>query len=183
MNEPGSASGMNDPIVPESPFIKSSQPSQPSSQQKTDGELELLEYEDQEDYEPEELRRQKECEAPTERQRREHIESNHSTYRDWCDVCIKARATGTPHAVIKSDLAARREAEREGPRFYSDFYYMSSDETSMPMLALKFSRSGRLSATALPSKGVTEFGVKWFARFIQSTGVRKFINHSDNENA
>ena len=60
---------------------------------------------------------------------------------------------------------------------------MSHDEKSMPMLAFKFSRSGRLAATALPSKGATEFGVKWFARQIQSTGVRSFINHSDGEPA
>ena len=79
-NEPCTASGTNNPVIPESPFIQSSQP---SSQQKTDEELEPLEYEDQEDDEPEELIRQKECEAPTEGQRREHIESNHSTYRGW----------------------------------------------------------------------------------------------------
>ena len=53
----------------------------------------------------------------------------------------------------------------------------------MPHLAFKFSRPGRLAATALPAKGATEFGVKWFARQIQSTGVRSFINHSDGENA
>ena len=39
----------------------------------------------------------------------------------------------------------------------------------MPHLAFKFNRSGRLAATALPAKGATEFGVKWFARQIQST--------------
>ena len=54
---------------------------------------------------------------------------------------------------------------------------------SMINLAVNFNRSGRLSATALPAKGVTEFGVKWLARFIQSTGVKRFIHHSDNENA
>ena len=53
----------------------------------------------------------------------------------------------------------------------------------MPHLAFKFSRPWRLAATALPAKGATEFGVKWFARQIQSTGVRSFINHSDGENA
>ena len=72
--------------------------------------LEPVEFEDDE---PEELRRQKACEAPTDRQRREHIESNHATYRGWCDVCIRARATGTPHAAIKSDIQARKDAEKE----------------------------------------------------------------------
>lgn len=35
----------------------------------------------------------------------------------------------------------------------------------------------------MPSKGATEFGVKWLARQIQSTGVRSFINHSDAESS
>ena len=47
------------------------------------------------------------------------------------------------------------------------------------MLALKFSRSGRISATALEQKGLTQYGVKFFAGFIQQTGVRRFINKSD----
>ena len=53
----------------------------------------------------------------------------------------------------------------------------------MPHLAFKFSRPGRLAATALPAKGATEFGFKWFVRQIQSTGVGAFINHSDGEHA
>ena len=53
----------------------------------------------------------------------------------------------------------------------------------MPMLALKFSRSGRMAATALEQKGLTQYGVKFFAIFIQQTGVRMFINKSDGEPA
>ena len=49
------------------------------------------------------------------------------------------------------------------------------------MLALKFSRSGRISATALEQKGLSQYGVKFFADFIQQTGVRRFINKSDGE--
>ena len=51
------------------------------------------------------------------------------------------------------------------------------------MLALKFSRSGRMAATALEQKGLTEFGVKFFAGFIEQYGVRMFINKSDGESA
>ena len=51
------------------------------------------------------------------------------------------------------------------------------------MLAMKFSRSKRIGATALHFKGVTEYGVKASARFIQSTGVRSFVNFSDGEPA
>ena len=51
------------------------------------------------------------------------------------------------------------------------------------MLALKFSRSERMAATALEQKGLTQCGVKFFAGFIQQTGVRMFINMSDGEPA
>eukprot|EP00975_Prorocentrum_lima_P035320 7418074-Prorocentrum_lima.AAC.1 len=60
---------------------------------------------------------------------------------------------------------------------------MSTEEDSAPMLLLKFSRSKRMAATALPQKGLTAFAVKFFARFLEETGVRRFINHSDNEPA
>ena len=43
-------------------------------------DVEPIEYED-DDEEPEELTRQKSCEAPANRQHQEHIESNHATYR------------------------------------------------------------------------------------------------------
>ena len=136
------------------------QPTEPTCQPCWSDEVEPIEFEDDDNNEPEELKRQKSCEAPTHRQRQEHIDSNHATYRGWCDICIKARATGTPHRTIKQDEQARKDAEKDGPRIDSEYFYMSNNEKSMPHLALKFSRSGRLSAIALPAKGATEFGVK-----------------------
>ena len=60
---------------------------------------------------------------------------------------------------------------------------MSTEEDSMPMLALKNSRTGRIAATALEKKGLTEFGARFFARFIQSSGLSRYMNWSDAENA
>lgn len=40
-----------------------------------------------------------------------------------------------------------------------------------------------MAETALPAKGAIEFVLRWFARQIQSTSVRSFINHPDGENA
>ena len=66
----------------------------------------------------------------------------------------------------------------------SDFFYMSTDEAgSMPMLVAKSTRSGRVSATALESKGVTAHAVRFFAEVMMRTGLRKFINFSDNESS
>ena len=127
------------------------------------------------DYEePEELKRVVACRAPTQAEKEEHALQNHAVYRDWCSVCVAARGLGTPHRRRKKDAAG----EQEGPRIFSDYFYMSTDEKSMPMLALKFSRSGRVAATALESKGLTEFGVKFFAGFIRQTGVKRFLNCS-----
>ena len=51
------------------------------------------------------------------------------------------------------------------------------------MLAFKFSRSGRVGATALEQKGLMQYGEKFFAGLIQQTGVRRFINKTDGEPA
>ena len=51
------------------------------------------------------------------------------------------------------------------------------------MLAMTIPRSKRICATALPYKGVTEYGIQAFARFIHAIGVRKFTNFSDGEPA
>ena len=111
------------------------------------------------------------------------MESNHIIYRGWCDICIKARVVDTPHRVNQQDEQARKDADKDSPRIYPDYLYMSPDEKSTPHVAFKLSRSGRLAATALPAKGATEFGVKLFALQTQSIGARSFINHSDGENA
>ena len=80
-----------------------------------------------------------------------------------------------------SATMATQEQEQYGPRIHSDFFYMSRGGVSTPMLALRFSRSGRMAATALEQKGWTQYAVKFFAGFIQQTGM--FINKSDGEPA
>ena len=79
-------------------------------------------------------------------------------YSEWCEVCVAARGTGAQH----QDQRRNSEGAKYG---------------STPVLALTFSRSRRIAATAVPSKGATEFGVTFFARFIEKPGV----NFSDNK--
>ena len=75
--------------------------------------------------------------------------------------CVKKqKGTGTQNRRQTSKELAKQE--QYGPRIYSDFFYMSE-------------------ATALEQKGLTQNGVKFFADFIQQTGVRRFINKSDGE--
>ena len=61
--------------------------------------------------------------------------------------------------------------------------HMSEGGVSTPFLAVTFSRSNRIAATTLKQKGLTQYGVKFLAGFIQQTGVRRFINRSDGEPA
>lgn len=93
-------------------------------------------------------------------------------------LCVKSRGLGTQRRRKK-----RRQAlgDSEGPRIFSDFFFMSTEEDSVPMLALKFSRAKRVAATALPQKSVSDLGGKFFANFIKMTGVKRFINFSDGE--
>ena len=130
--------------------------------------------------ESEELRKSRAAAAPTAEQRESHLLENHAVYRSWCEVCIKSRGLGTQHRRAKKQEAAE---SADGPRIFSDSFFMSTQEDSVPMLALKFSRSKRLAATALPRKGVSDLGCKFFANFIKMTGVKRFVNFSDGEPA
>ena len=94
-------------------------------------------------------------------------------------VCQSKGTGGAQHR--RQAIKELAKQEQDGPRIYSDFFYMSEAGVSTPMLAVKFSRSGRILATALEQKGLTQYGVKFFAGFIQQTGVRRFLNKSDGE--
>ena len=82
--------------------------------------------------------------------RLQHSQTNHAVFAPWCEVCVKAKRTGAQHRrqTIK-DLAKQ---EQDGPRIYSDFFHMLDAGVSTPMLAVRYSRSGRISATALEQK-------------------------------
>ena len=95
-------------------------------------------------------------------------------------VCKSKGNTSTTHETDNQGMAKQGQ---DGPRIYSDLFYMSEAGVATAMLELKFSRSGRKTATALEQKGLTQYVVKFFAGFIQQTGVRRFINESDGEPA
>ena len=84
-----------------------------------------------------------ECWKPVSPQswRQKHSQTNHAVFAPWCEVCVKAKGTGAQHRrQTNKDLAKQKQ---HGPRIYSDFFYMCEEGVSTPMLALKFSRSGR----------------------------------------
>ena len=131
---------------------------------------------------PEELKRVLAARQPTELERQKHFQMHHAVFRTLVpSVCQSKREQ--EHNTGDRQSRNWPKQEQDGPRIYSDFFYMSEAGVSIPMLAVKFSRSGRIAATALEQKGLTQYGVKFFAGFIQQTGVRRFINRSDGEPA
>ena len=100
---------------------------------------------EEEPEEPEETRMAAAASAPSKQMREEHEAQNHAVYRSWCEICVQSRGLGTQHKKKKQTEAIE---DAEGPRIFSDYFFMSTDEQSMPMLALKFSRSKRVAATA-----------------------------------
>ena len=84
-------------------------------------------------------------------------DDNHS---QWWRSCVRA---GRVQEVATQELY--------GPRIYQDFLYMSETGVAAPMFASRPSRTGRVTATTLEHKGLTQ------------TGVRKFINKSDEKDA
>ena len=55
--------------------------------------------------------------------------------------------------------------EQDGPKIYSDSFNMLDGGVSTPILAVKFSRSGRIATTALEQKGLTQYRRKGLRRF------------------
>ena len=102
-----------------------------------------------------------EARQPTELERQKHSQMNHAVFATWWEVCVKPKGTGAQHRRQTNKELAKQE--HHGPRIFLDFFNMSEEGVSTPMLALKFSGSGRMAATALEKKGLTQYGVKFFA--------------------
>ena len=105
------------------------------------------------------LRRDLAASQPTELVRQKHFQTNHAAFALWCEVCVKAKGTGAQHRRQTIKELAKQGQDR--PRIYSDFFFMSEAGVATPMLAKKFSRSGRNAATE--QKALTQYGVKFFA--------------------
>ena len=113
------------------------------------------------------------------------LDSRHQTLREenLYNVYVRAGDVTPELAPVEPDNQGIGKARTGWTQNLLRLFYMSETGVSTPMLALKFIRSGRTAATALEQKGLTQYGVKFFAGFIQQTGVRRFINKSDGEPA
>ena len=57
--------------------------------------------------ESQEVRRVLAAREPTERQKLIHLQQNHATYADWCEICVKSKGTGAQHRRQKAELIAQ----------------------------------------------------------------------------
>ena len=63
---------------------------------------------------------------------KKHSQMKRAVFAPWCEVCVKAKGTGAQHGRQTNKELAKQE--QYGPRIYSDFFYMSEEGVSTPML-------------------------------------------------
>ena len=120
---------------------------------------------DDELEEPEELRKVTVGRTPTETQRGEREGENQS---------VSARGTGAQHQHRRRKRPV--DQEQRGPEFSR-----TKSEVQSPCLHSISRDLEGLQRQHFRAERVTEFGVTFFARFIEKTGMKRFINFRDSE--
>ena len=117
-------------------------PVEPAEESWTRMEVDDGQRDKQEETEdqPEELRRVLQARQPSELERQKHSQMNHAALAPWCEVCVKAKGKGAQHRRQTNKELPKQE--QYGPRISSDFFYMSEDGVSTPMLALSSADQG-----------------------------------------
>ena len=100
----------------------------------------------------------------------QHEANGHLPYRDWCPLCVKAKAQEDPHRV--NDGAKCREMQT--PTFSADYCFPCGPEPDgkLTVFVGKEHRSRSLTSQVVPRKGGRE--MNWSSRclldFIQELG-------------
>ena len=131
--------------------------------------------------------------TPTAAERAEH-EVTHWPYRNWCDCCVKARATGQQHRSMKGEYAESTVA-----RVLMDYGFLHEEETikegehgseveakvSMTVMVMLETLCSSVWAYAIEAKGATS--LDWLAskvvEDIETVGMSKerIITKTDQE--
>lgn len=122
-------------------------------------------------------KRRTEPRPPTRQEVDDHYSMGHAQFRSWCRHCQAARGIGEQHR-------AQDEPEGADPTISSDYGYMNEEtdpEAAMPMLVMKDRTTKKIMATAIPSNGVENYSVKFFAGCVKELGWRRYISKSDGE--
>ena len=121
--------------------------------------------------------------TPSKEMVRKHRASGHCPYRAWCAHCISGAANAPAHRA--------RLAEPVGavPELHSDYGFFrdkkGDKQNTVTVLVTKDRKSGGVSATVVPKKGVGGgFAVSQYIREIKKFGHHhKILMRSDGENA
>ena len=99
----------------------------------------------------------------------------HMPFRNWCEICIRARAQNSPHKKLDKE-------ERTMPTIFLDFGYTKEEEghgnknKGKPMLVLKDRDTKFTTSFMLRSKGQDEYTITITCRYLERVyGYRKFI--------
>ena len=123
---------------------------------------------------------------PSEAERREHEELEHSQYRSWCKHCVGARGTAQPH------LAAPEPDPDAPPKVCFDYCYMcgsggkqstQQQEKVKPILSVKVSKCKTAGASVVKQKGTDPYSVSFLTGFVKELGYKRVIFQSDGEPA
>ena len=125
-------------------------------------------------------------EDPTPAEVEEHKLSGHARFRSWCRHCVRGRDTEGPHSRVSPP-------DNAIPVISWDYCYLSSSKDNplptsdheSPVLVMWDSRSKRLFAHLIPSKGTDFEGLetvlKLFAADLDRLGYKRVSFRSDNE--
>ena len=137
-----------------------------------------------EQHEAAPLRLQRNPELPTQAMINEHEAQGHAVYRSWCAHCKESWGMSRRHVAVDhssdqlltvcSDFYSMRDEPKEG----------EGKPMPPPFLAMYDRKTKCVAATALKTKAAS-FGpnIRFFSRFLDGLGYRRFVNKSDGEPA
>ena len=139
--------------------------------------------ESQDDDAPEEGQASRGLRAPdraTEKERADHART-HLPYRDWCDICVRARGIAQPHG---SGASPERYSE---PQISCDYWYMGgqsqAEAEKIPVLVIWEKMRKALYAHVAPSKGPQAQTLKQVGKDLGDMGVKRAVYKTDQEPA
>jgi hypothetical protein len=102
---------------------------------------------------------------------------SHLPYRGWCRHCVLGRGKNTAHSQLEA------EKQHVFPTIMHDYGFLGKEARAhMPMLVSKSSRTLRIDADIVPSKGgESEYSIEVMSNAIRNMGHSKFVHKSDQE--
>ena len=120
-------------------------------------------------------------EAPTAKEKEEHART-YLPFRQWCDICVKARGIADRHSSKPADPDRYRV-----PQLVLDFWFMgglgSEGRDSLPVLTMYERMREALSGHRVDTKGVEPATIRQLIHDLNSMGIKRAVYKSDQEPA